>query len=97
MCYSNNMVALLDVLDAVVRPGEGTFSREHADYVLSLDLPTEVKDRCDELSAKAQDGTLTADEAAELDHYISVDAMLTVLKSKARRSLSTSALRDRGS
>jgi hypothetical protein len=92
------MVALLDVLDAMVRPEEGTFSREHADYVLSLDLPEAVKDRCDVLSAKAQEGTLTADEAAELDHYISVDAMLTVLKSKARRSLAAaSALRDRRS
>jgi hypothetical protein len=83
------MVALLDVLDAVVHPGAGTFSREHADYVLSLDLPDAVKDRCDDLSLKAQDGALTPEETAELDHYISADAMLTVMKSKARRSLST--------
>jgi len=81
------MVAILDVLDAVVRPEDGTFSREHADYILSLGIPESVKDRCDELSAKAQEGTLTAEEAAELDHYISADAMLAVLKSKARRSL----------
>jgi hypothetical protein len=41
----------------------------------------------DELSAKAQKGTLTPEERAELDEYIRVGYELAILQSRARLSL----------
>lgn len=81
------MVAFIDVLDSVVRPSDGSFSIEHATYVLSLGFPDTMKDRCEELSLKAQSGNLSAEESAELDQYLAADSMLAVLKSKARLSI----------
>lgn len=40
-----------------------------------------------ELAARARAGTLTAEEQAEIDTYGRVGSLLSILKSKARRSL----------
>jgi uncharacterized protein YnzC (UPF0291/DUF896 family) len=40
-----------------------------------------------ELAGKAQDGTLTGAEAAELESYRRVGRLLDLMRSKARRSL----------
>ncbi len=40
-----------------------------------------------ELLAKAKEGTLTANEEVEMDNYERVGHMLSLMKSKARRSL----------
>jgi phage gp29-like protein len=40
-----------------------------------------------ELLAKAKKGTLTANEEVEMDNYERVGHMLSLMKSKARRSL----------
>jgi hypothetical protein len=63
------------------------FSPELAEYVLSLTFPKASIKRYLKLSAKAQEGTLTAAEEAELDDYLSANTFLAVLKSKARNSL----------
>jgi len=39
------------------------------------------------LLAKAKEGTLTANEEVEMDNYERVGHMLSLMKSKARRSL----------
>ena len=40
-----------------------------------------------ELLAKAKEGTLTANEEVEIDNYERVGHMLSLMKSKTRRSL----------
>ena len=64
-------------------------SPELARFVLDLDFPPGDHARFEELSAKAQAGALTPDEAAELDNYLHVDNLLAILRLKAERSLGT--------
>jgi hypothetical protein len=71
----------------IVKPDGANLDPEIARAVLKIDFAPEDHRRVDELSAKAQKGTLTPEERAELDEYIRVDLKLTVLRSKARMSL----------
>lgn len=75
------------ILERLIEPEEGTFSEEHARYVLSLKFTEKEKAYCEELSYKAQDGTLTPQERHDLDQFLSANSLLILLKSKARRSL----------
>ena len=75
----------------VIEPDAGTLSPELARYVESLDFPQADHDRYEALSAKAQSGTLTADEADELDGFLHVDSLIGILRLKAERSLRTKA------
>jgi hypothetical protein len=75
------------ILERIIEPYRGGFSEEHARYVLSLDFTPEEHAHYAELAAKAQHGTLNADEQSEIDEFLIVNAMLTVLQSKARVSL----------
>ena len=75
------------ILERLIKPQEGTLSPEHARYILALRFPDSDLNRCESLSYKAQDGTLSKDEEAELDDYLAANAMLMILKSKARVSL----------
>ena len=75
------------ILEQIVEPNKGGFSAEHARYVLSLSFPQSVQARYTALSEKAQDGTLSESEQAELDAYLRTNALLMVLQSKARVSL----------
>ncbi len=77
-----------DILDRIIEPKQGGFSKEHALYVLSLDFSADEHSRYAELAAKAQEGHLTVEDQAELDDFLTVNAMLAVLQSKARISLS---------
>ena len=81
------MVASTEIWERVVKPKNGGFSPEHARYVLSLCFSKKEKDRYLQLSNKAQHGTLSEREQAELDHYVNADTFLAILKSKARISL----------
>lgn len=71
----------------VVKPERGNLTPEAARAILKLDFDPEDHRRVDELSAKAQTGTLTPRERMELEEYIRVDHELAVLRSKARLSL----------
>ena len=71
----------------IVKPERANLTPEAARAILKLDFDPEDHRRVDELSAKAQKGTLTPEEQAELDEYIRVDLQLAVLRSKARLSL----------
>src|SRR5436305_975769 len=48
-----------DIFEQMLSPGRGDLSPEHAKYVLSLDFDESERDRCEELSYRAQDGTTT--------------------------------------
>ncbi len=58
-----------------------------AETILKLDFPSEDVTRMDELSLKANEGTLTGDEGAELDAYIQVEDLLAYWKTNAREFL----------
>jgi hypothetical protein len=75
------------ILERVIQPQHGGFSNEHAKYGLSLDFSPEEQARYAGLADKVQGGTLTEEEDAELNEFIAVNALLTILQSKARASL----------
>jgi hypothetical protein len=81
------MATQTGILDRIIEPHGGGFSEEHARYVLSLDFTPEEHARYAELAAKAQNSALNLEEQAEIDEFLSVNALLMVLQSKARISL----------
>ena len=62
-------------------------SPEAARSLLALDFSTADRQRMNRLAAKARKGSLSADEDRELDNYINVGHLLTILQSKARKCL----------
>jgi hypothetical protein len=75
------------IWDRVIRPEIGDLHRAAARELLRLHLAAEDARRVEELSNKANAGTLRADEEQELDHYLNVGRALEFLKAKARVSL----------
>jgi hypothetical protein len=64
-----------------------TMSREVAEYLLSIDFEAGDVERMNVLSERAREGNLTPEEAAELDSYLHVGSLLSIMQSKARRLL----------
>jgi hypothetical protein len=85
--YANNDLA---ILDRVVAPGQPDLPSDIAQGFLRLSFPEEDRRRMNELAEKASLGTLTAGEQEEVDSYERVGHLLSLLKSKARRSLKSS-------
>jgi len=81
------MVRQASVLERIIQPGEGTLPVNVAEYLLQLDFPRHDHARYEELSAKAQSGSLTEQEKADLDDLLTANDVLTILQSKARISL----------
>jgi len=81
------MIELGDILGQIVEPEAGGFSAELANHLLSLRFSAAMQGRSTELSEKAQQGTLSAEEQSELDAYLIANTLLVLLKSKARVSL----------
>jgi hypothetical protein len=75
------------IFGRLIKPDRGDFSPEAAREILSLQFDQDDKERMQQLSLKAQDGTLTHDEQAEIDSYRRAGYLLGVLWSKARLSL----------
>jgi hypothetical protein len=75
------------IRDRVTKPDQANLNPEIARAILKIDFTPEDHRRVDELSTKAQKGTLTPEERAELEEYIRVNLKLAVLQSKARLSL----------
>src|SRR5262249_26327228 len=86
---SRNGAAILGRLIDADAPG---LDPEAARWILKLSFPRSDKKRVADLLAKNQEGQLGADDRAELDEYLRVDAFLSVLKSKARLSLRRAGL-----
>jgi hypothetical protein len=74
-------------LERILQPAEGDLAPEVAEYVLRLQFSPNDHARYQELSLKAQDGSLTADERAELEDLLTANDVLNLLQSKARLSL----------
>ncbi|WP_406699334.1 hypothetical protein V5E97_10725 [Singulisphaera sp. Ch08] len=75
------------VFGRLIKPNHGDFSPTAAREILSLQFDDDDKARMHQLSLKAQEGTLTPDEQAEIESYRRAGSMLGVLWSKARLSL----------
>lgn len=75
------------IVGRLIKPDHGDFSPEAARELLSLQFGEEDQARMLELTHKAQDGTLTAAEEAEIENYRRFGYWLGILWSRARLSL----------
>lgn len=83
------------IFERVVEPDQATLDAAAARAFLDFDFRQADKDRMRELLAKAKAGTLTADEETEIDNYERVGDMLSLIKSKARRSIKAGQGKDK--
>lgn len=81
------MFGALKILERAIAPSRGGMAPELARQVLAWDFPPEDHARAHDLGRKAQLGTLSKEEEAELDDYLAANDMLAILQSKARVSL----------
>lgn len=81
------------ILARIIQSDEQELTPDAARYLLSMKLPSSDEDRVNELSAKAQKGSLTEAESQELDSYLHIGSLLAVLQSKARRLLTHAPVR----
>jgi hypothetical protein len=65
-------------------------TRALAEGILTLNFPDHDAERVAELNFKANEGTLTENEEAELEAYINVGDLLALWQSKARQALQSS-------
>jgi hypothetical protein len=75
----------------LIEPGKPMLSIPAARGILELEFPEADKARMRELAAKARLGELTAEEESEIDIYGRVGSVLSILRSKARKTLRKSA------
>jgi hypothetical protein len=75
------------ILSRVLKPDQPSLSTAAAKAILALEFDAVDKDRMHELSAKAQEGTLTHREQAELNNLERVGHMIGLMQSKARHSI----------
>ena len=66
-------------------------TRPLAESILALDFPDAAAARIEILNEKANQGTLTEAEEAELEAYVNVSDLLAYWQSKARQALQQSA------
>ena len=76
-----------DIWDRVIQPERSNLSPDAARYILDLSFDPRDRKRMHQLALKAQAGTLTEQEATELDNYRRVGRLLDLMQSKARLSL----------
>lgn len=62
-------------------------THEVAQFLLSIDFESDDLKRMDALSEQARKGSLTPEEEAELDSYLHVGSLLSIMQSRARRVL----------
>ena len=81
------MVSQAAILGRVMRADDGDLPPDLSRYILTLGSPPDDHARYAQLAAKAQEGTLTPDEQTELDMCLEVNDSLTIIETKARRSI----------
>ena len=74
-------------LERLFRPAQGDMPPAVARELLKFDFAPEDHARYAALSEKAQLGTLTADERADLDDLLNANDVLMILRAKARMTL----------
>ena len=79
------------ILDRVFQPDAGNWPKAAAEAILSINFGKTDLDRMMSLLEKAKAGELSTLEAEMLENYRHVGKLLELMKSRARRSLLTSA------
>ena len=82
---------VLSIWSRLLAPSGQALPPALAGYVLRLGFDNSDRSRMGALSEKSQSGSLTTEEREELDAYCHAAAFLSVLQSKARVALRTSA------
>jgi hypothetical protein len=76
-----------EILTRVISPDDSTLGRKVAEAILAMEFKAADRQRMDDLAEKARLGTLSPEERVEADSYERVGHFVSLLKSKARRSL----------
>jgi hypothetical protein len=76
-----------DIFSRLIDPTNPTLTPSAAEGILALGYSESDHARIAELAAKSNQGTLTPGERRELEGYVFVGDMLSMIKSKARLSL----------
>ena len=79
------------ILTRAISPTRESLPRDVAELILQWDFPPEDKKRMAELSAKARNGELNADEEAEIDSYVRVGHIVNLMQAKARLAIKQAA------
>lgn len=74
-------------LDGLLDPLSRCLDAESARRLIEFRIDPPVQKRVDKLSARANEGTLSADELAEYEALINAADFISILKLKARRQL----------
>jgi hypothetical protein len=77
----------VEIFSRLFQPDNADLSPEAAQSLLAVEFTPEDRQRMHELAGKAQEGTLSERERDEADSYAFVGNVLSILQSKARRSL----------
>jgi hypothetical protein len=80
-------MATASSLDRMLDPVTACFTPQVAAKIVNLRLDPELTTRIELLAAKANEGTLTADEDEEYKDYVESGDMIALLQAKARRFL----------
>lgn len=55
--------------------------------IVALQAPRALSERVEELSFRKKEGTITPDEATELEQFLALDLFISLAKARARRLL----------
>ena len=72
----------LAIWERVFVPDSQQLTSEQARFLLNVRFPQTDLDRINELSTKANECTLKAEERVELERYVHVGHLLSILKAK---------------
>jgi hypothetical protein len=75
------------IWELIMRPHLGKMTHETAQTILGFSIPEAERVRMKELLAKAKEGTLSREEALDMDEFERMGTTLSILKAKARRVL----------
>lgn len=81
----------LAIWERVFIPDLRRLTAEQAHYLLQVSFPESDIERINELSTKANRGTLEGSEKVELERFVRVGHLLSILKAKVRRRLKKAA------
>ena len=71
----------------LIQAPKSALSPEAARYLISIDFADSDHARMQELMEKSNDGMLSLEETAELDGYVNIANVLSVMHSRARAAL----------
>jgi hypothetical protein len=76
-----------EILTRVIAPDDSSLDTKAAEAILEMGFKPADKRRMEDLAEKARQSVLTAEERTEAESYERVGHFISLLKSKARRSL----------